>query len=199
VDNVVLWKRCGQESSRLREFDPASHDHVPVVRIRGALGYRYASFTMSLPARLQAASSEYQKLQVDLSNAVEARQRLDAQLSENALVKKVRNPKLIFFLVCRSRIVVTASLQEFTTLTPNNLVFKLVGPVLVKQDQAEAKSNVDKRLEFIRGEMWVSQRMSRVDYAHLSDSKRIEGQLQEIEQKSEKKKMEVTVFIVTEV
>jgi prefoldin subunit len=43
--------------------------------------------------------------------------------------------------------------QEFATLTPNNLVFKLVGPVLVKQDQAEAKSNVDKRLEFIRGEM----------------------------------------------
>ncbi len=45
---------------------------------------------MSLPARLQAASAEYQKLQVDLSNAVEARQRLDAQLSENELVKKVR-------------------------------------------------------------------------------------------------------------
>ena len=50
-------------------------------------------------------------------------------------------------------------------MTPNNLVFKLVGPVLVKQDQAEAKSNVDKRLEFIRGEMCV---MSRIDYAHHS-------------------------------
>jgi prefoldin beta subunit len=47
---------------------------------------------MSLPARLQAASSEYQKLQTDLSNAVEARQRLDAQLSENELVNKVREP-----------------------------------------------------------------------------------------------------------
>jgi prefoldin beta subunit len=40
-------------------------------------------------------------------------------------------------------------------LTPNNVVFKLVGPVLVKQDQVEAKSNVDKRLEFIGGEMSV--------------------------------------------
>jgi prefoldin beta subunit len=40
-------------------------------------------------------------------------------------------------------------------LTPNNVVFKLVGPVLVKQDQAEAKSNVDKRLEFIGAEMSV--------------------------------------------
>lgn len=45
---------------------------------------------MSLPARLQAASSDYQRLQADLSNAVEARQRLDAQLSENELVNKVR-------------------------------------------------------------------------------------------------------------
>ncbi|KAH9985289.1 prefoldin subunit 6, partial [Russula vinacea] len=106
---------------------------------------------MSLPARLQAASSEYQKLQTDLSNAVEARQRLDAQLSENELVNK-----------------------EFATLTPNNVIFKLVGPVLVKQDQVEAKSNVNKRLEFIRGEI-----------------KRIETQLEEIEQKSEKKKMEL--------
>ncbi|KAN0134618.1 Prefoldin [Lactarius tabidus] len=106
---------------------------------------------MSLEARLQAASSDYQKLQADLSNVVEARQRLDAQLSENELVKK-----------------------EFTTLTTNNVVFKLVGPVLVKQDQAEAKSNVDKRLEFIGAEI-----------------KRIEAQLQEIEQKSEKKKSEL--------
>ncbi|KAI0271262.1 Prefoldin [Gloeopeniophorella convolvens] len=106
---------------------------------------------MSLEARLQATTAEYQKIQADLSNVVEARQRLDAQLSENELVKK-----------------------ELTTLTPNNVVFKLVGPVLVKQDQAEAKGNVDKRLEFIRGEI-----------------KRIETQLEDMEQKSEKKKLTV--------
>jgi prefoldin beta subunit len=45
---------------------------------------------MSSQARAQAVSVDYQKLQADLSNAVEARQRLDAQLSENELVKKVR-------------------------------------------------------------------------------------------------------------
>jgi chaperonin cofactor prefoldin len=50
---------------------------------------------MSLPARLQAASSEYQRLQTDLSNAVEARQRLDAQLSENELVNKVRETSIL--------------------------------------------------------------------------------------------------------
>lgn len=38
---------------------------------------------------------------------------------------------------------------------PENQVYKMVGPVLLKQDQAEAKGNVDKRLEFIEGEMYV--------------------------------------------
>ncbi|KAJ7092605.1 Prefoldin [Mycena epipterygia] len=106
---------------------------------------------MSLQVRLQTASSEYQKLQADLSLAVEARQRLDAQLSENDLVKK-----------------------EFAQLAPENIVYKQIGPVLVKQDQAEAKSNVETRLEFIKSEI-----------------KRVESQLQEIQTKSENKKNEL--------
>jgi len=44
---------------------------------------------MSLELKLQQASTEFQQLQADLSRVVEARQRLDAQLSENELVKKV--------------------------------------------------------------------------------------------------------------
>jgi prefoldin beta subunit len=35
-------------------------------------------------------------------------------------------------------------------------VFKLVGPVLLKQDVDEAKANVDKRLEFINNELCVA-------------------------------------------
>lgn len=45
---------------------------------------------MSLEARLQTASTAYQKLQAELSSAVEARQLLDAQLTETGVVKKVR-------------------------------------------------------------------------------------------------------------
>lgn len=45
--------------------------------------------SLQLQAKLKTASAEYQRLQADLSNVVEARQRLDAQLSENDLVKKV--------------------------------------------------------------------------------------------------------------
>lgn len=48
------------------------------------------STTMSLAIKLQSASSDFQKLQSDMTRAVEARQKLEAQLSENELVKKVR-------------------------------------------------------------------------------------------------------------
>jgi hypothetical protein len=40
-------------------------------------------------------------------------------------------------------------------LKPENVIYKLVGPVLLKQEQLEAKSNVDKRIEFIQSEMLV--------------------------------------------
>lgn len=106
---------------------------------------------LKVQERLQAATAEYQKLQAELAAVVEARQKLDAQLSENELVKK-----------------------EFASLTPNNTVYKLVGPVLVPQDQTEAKSNVDKRLDFIK-----------------SDIKRVEAQLKDIGEKSEKKKLDI--------
>ena len=48
-----------------------------------------ATMSASAQDQLQAATKVFQKLQSDLSNVVEARQRLDAQLSENELVKKV--------------------------------------------------------------------------------------------------------------
>jgi prefoldin beta subunit len=67
---------------------------------------------------------------IDLAEVIEARQRLDSQLSENELV-----------------------IKEFALLKSHNTVYKLVGPSLVPQDQAEAKGNVEKRLEFIRAEM----------------------------------------------
>ena len=51
------------------------------------------------------------------------------------------------------RITLTQRFQEFEQLTPENAVYKLIGPVLVKQDQVEAKSNVETRLGFIRSEM----------------------------------------------
>ncbi|BGP14841.1 hypothetical protein JCM10213_002720 [Rhodosporidiobolus nylandii] len=105
----------------------------------------------ALEAQLQSATSTFQKLQNDYAKAVENRQRLDAQKTENEGVKK-----------------------ELATLTPENTVYKLVGPVLLKQDQADAKQNVDKRLEWIGGEI-----------------KRTETQLKDLETKLEAKKLEI--------
>ncbi|KAF9229159.1 Prefoldin [Gyrodon lividus] len=117
-----------------------------------------STFKMSLAGtRLQTKSTEYQKIQGDLAVLVDKRTRLDAQLSENEMVKK-----------------------EFANLTRNSTVYKLVGSVLVPQDQGEARTNVETRLEFIRGEM-----------------KRVDSQIKETEETSEQKKLEL-VEIQTE-
>ncbi|RSH94332.1 hypothetical protein EHS25_004135 [Saitozyma podzolica] len=105
----------------------------------------------AVQARLQAASLAFTKLETELSGVVEARQRLDSQLSENELV-----------------------LKEFSLLKSHNTVYKLVGPSLVPQEEAEAKQNVEKRLEFIRSEI-----------------KRVEAQLKDSEEKTGKKRGEV--------
>ncbi|KZT68518.1 hypothetical protein DAEQUDRAFT_766325 [Daedalea quercina L-15889] len=132
---------------------------------------------VALQDRLQSASNDFQKIQTDMASAVEARQKLEAQQSENELVKK-----------------------EFSTLTERNEVYKLVGPVLVKQDQAEAKTTVDKRLEFIASDMCVSwlpsDESSLTVHAPSSrvrppNSKRIEGQIKDLEEKADKKKLEL--------
>ena len=44
-------------------------------------------------------------------------------------------------------------LQELELLDDDANVYKLIGPVLVKQDLAEAKANVNKRLDYITAEL----------------------------------------------
>lgn len=44
-------------------------------------------------------------------------------------------------------------LSEFNILETDASVYKLVGPILAKQDLAEAKTNVEKRIEFIGKEI----------------------------------------------
>lgn len=64
------------------------HDHYP---LQPPSSTESMSTTLvALQDRLQTASTEFQKIQSDMTSAVEARQRLEAQQSENELVKKVR-------------------------------------------------------------------------------------------------------------
>lgn len=69
-------------------------------------------------------------IQKDLQKAMAAKQTLDGQLSENKVVQ-----------------------EELEFLTPENKVYKMTGPVLVKQDIEEAKQNVEKRILFITSEL----------------------------------------------
>lgn len=47
-------------------------------------------------------------------------------------------------------------MQELDLLQDDTNVYKLIGPVLVKQDLAEANANVRKRIEYISAELCVS-------------------------------------------
>ncbi|KAA8566525.1 hypothetical protein MFRU_042g00410 [Monilinia fructicola] len=101
--------------------------------------------------RLQALTEEYQKLQTDLQNSISSRQKLESQQQENKGVQK-----------------------EFSALDSTSNIYKLVGPVLLKQDKTEAVMAVDGRLEFIDKEI-----------------KRVEQAIKEIQDKSDGLKMEI--------
>jgi prefoldin beta subunit len=79
---------------------------------------------------LSSLSDSYSSLQTSLSDLISARQKLESQQQENLSVQ-----------------------SEFLSLPEEATIYKLVGPVLLKQETEEAKSTVGGRLEFIKGEM----------------------------------------------
>ncbi|CAG5992711.1 prefoldin subunit 6 [Menidia menidia] len=100
----------------------------------------------AIQKKLKAEVEKYAQMQKDVSKSMSARQKLETQLTENNIVK-----------------------EELDMLDSSNMVYKLIGPVLVKQDVDEAKATVAKRLEYINGEI-----------------QRYESLLKEMEKKSEK-------------
>eukprot|EP00043_Microstomoeca_roanoka_P001303 m.32006 g.32006 ORF g.32006 m.32006 type:complete len:126 (-) comp10744_c0_seq1:449-826(-) len=71
-----------------------------------------------------------QKLQQESAKYVRTREQLQTQLSENTHVK-----------------------EELDLVKEGDVVYKLMGPALVKQDLPEARTNVAKRLEYIEAEI----------------------------------------------
>ncbi|XP_040031012.1 prefoldin subunit 6 [Gasterosteus aculeatus] len=84
----------------------------------------------ALQKKLKAEVDKFTLMQKDVSKSMSARQKLETQLAENNIVK-----------------------EELDLLDTTNTVYKLIGPVLVKQDLEEAKATVTKRLEYINGEI----------------------------------------------
>ncbi|MFN9910699.1 MAG: prefoldin subunit, partial [bacterium] len=75
-------------------------------------------------------------------------------------------------------------LQEFKMLADDAKVYKLVGPILAKQDLDECKSNVTKRIEFIDKEIARLSTLETEFQGKVTDKtaniKRMQGDMQRI-------------------
>nr|CAG4643667.1 EOG090X0MQF [Ilyocryptus agilis] len=69
-------------------------------------------------------------IKTNFNTLINSRQQLDSQLTENKGVE-----------------------DELLLLEADTNVFKLIGPVLIKQDLEEARQNVAKRMEYISNEL----------------------------------------------
>ncbi|KAH7720183.1 prefoldin beta damian containing protein [Aphelenchoides avenae] len=83
-----------------------------------------------LKSQFEEEVKKLKQLENERERYINNRQQLDAQLAENNMVK-----------------------EEMERLEPDANVYKLIGPVLVKQDLEEAKLNVNKRIEYISTEI----------------------------------------------
>ncbi|KAL3712015.1 Prefoldin subunit 6 [Talaromyces marneffei ATCC 18224] len=123
---------------------------------------------------LQTLSEEYQNLQAELETIILARQKLESQQQENQAVQQASQSFQTRTYLYQNGYANVKQKQEFASLDDDSNIYKLVGPVLLKQEKSEAVMAVDGRLEFIEKEI-----------------KRIEGQIQEINNKSDKKRTEI--------
>ena len=82
------------------------------------------------------------------------------------------------------------ALQEFDSLAEEAHIYKLVGPVLLKQEKTEAVMAVDGRLEFIENEMCVPPLLAATPILTLA-RKRTEKQIADLQATSDAKRMEV--------
>ncbi|XP_057471415.1 prefoldin subunit 6-like [Actinidia eriantha] len=89
-----------------------------------------SSALRDLQRDLETKANDLSKLQKDISKNHQVRKKYTIQLGENELV-----------------------LKELDLLNEDANVYKLIGPVLVKQDLAEANANVRKRIEYISAEL----------------------------------------------
>lgn len=87
----------------------------------------------------------------ELSKSHGSRQTFMQQQHESELVLQVR-PGAVDSAYSVPHLVTRCFMQELELLDEDSNIYKLIGPVLIKQDPLEAKTNVKKRLEFIKGE-----------------------------------------------
>lgn len=115
--------------------------------------------------KIQLEVDKYKAVQKDYHKALTQRQQLDGQLNENTAVK-----------------------QELDLLQANAEVFKLIGPVLVKQELQDAKQNVAKRMDYIRSELKrIDDMIASLDKkqdTHRETITKLQQQYQQIQQRN---------------
>jgi len=111
--------------------------------------------------QLQKEVEEFKKLQKDSQKLFAQKQQLETQLMENKVVK-----------------------EELDLLETDANVFKLIGPVLVKQDLNEAKMNVEKGIEYIQNESKRHEKMlqdlEKKQVSHREDLGKLQQQYQQL-------------------
>ncbi|KAF0749572.1 prefoldin subunit 6 [Aphis gossypii] len=83
-----------------------------------------------LQKQFQHELDAFKQCQKEINQLAGMRQQLDGQLNENSIVK-----------------------EELALLKPSGEVYKMVGPILLRQDHTEAKENIDKRMSYIKNEL----------------------------------------------
>ncbi|KAK7370038.1 hypothetical protein VNO80_12090 [Phaseolus coccineus] len=112
------------------------------------VGNMSSSNLRDLQRDLENKANDLSKIQKEIAKNHQMRKKYTIQLGENELV-----------------------LKELDLLREDANVYKLIGPVLVKQDLAEANANVRKRIEYISAEL-----------------KRLDATVQDLEEKQNSKK-----------
>lgn len=85
---------------------------------------------------IEEEMGQYRAIEAKQNDVLMTRQQFIMQLQENDMVK-----------------------QELDRLGEDAGVFKLIGPVLIRQDLDEAKQNVSKRMDFIKGEIQKTEKI----------------------------------------
>lgn len=83
-----------------------------------------------LQKQFQRELDSFKQCQKEVNQLTGMRQQLDGQLNENSIVK-----------------------EELALLKPSGEVYKMVGPILLRQDHTEAKENIEKRMNYIKNEL----------------------------------------------
>lgn len=141
---------------------------------------------MSLEFRFQSASTDYQKIQTELASFVDSRTRLDAQLSENEMVKKVRQ-RLIRIRSASPVLISSRSLHNWPLIT---LSINLWDPYWCPKNKMKPKLMWRHVWNLSRAKcqcfhVWVECE------AYQHHRKRVDAQIKDGEDRSEKKKNEV--------